>query len=85
MWGDRGRAGRADRDAAFCAWVSWRQAAARVHAAWEDVSGARLATRAAAYAEYCQALRKEEQAAGELGARLAGAAARGADLSAIVA
>ena len=85
MWGDGRRERASDRDAAFNAWVSWRHAAAQVDAAWKDVSRARSATRAAAYAEYCQALRKEEQAAGELGARLAAATACGAHLPAVAA
>lgn len=76
MWGERGRGRKAHGDPVFIAWASWRQAATRVHTAWEDVSHARRSTRSAAYAEYRQALRKEEEAARDLGARLAAAACR---------
>ena len=67
------------------AWFAWRQAATRVQAAWEEVSRARRETRAAAYAEYGQALRLEEDAARELGAQLASATLFGAELPAIAA
>lgn len=81
---DRRSEREAGREAAFNAWAAWRHAAARVQAAWDDASRAPRETRAAAYAEYHEALRREENAARDLGGRLGGAT-RGGDLAAIAA
>jgi hypothetical protein len=56
-----------DRDAAFNAWATWREASDRVQSAWEEVRRARRGTRAGAYAMYRQALLREEHAARDLG------------------
>ena len=69
MWGSRETPASTDREAALAAWVQWRQAAELVRALWADVVHAPRNARAAAYAQYGQALRREEHAAAELAAR----------------
>ena len=66
MWRSRQVSDSAQRDAVFGAWTTWRQAAAWVQAAWDDVHTAGRCTRAAAYEQYRQALRREERAARDL-------------------
>ena len=85
MWSERKPERDAVREMPSNAWSAWRQAAARVQTAWDDMTHARRDTRAAAYAEYQQALHTEEEAARELAASLGRDTALRADLSALAA
>jgi hypothetical protein len=70
MWHDGPSTQALRRQDAFRAWLTWRQAASGVEAAWQDVLAGARGARAAAYAHYYLALRLEGRAAGDLDALL---------------